>query len=142
MKRKQILSRRAFLRTSAFASLAAGTTAALGPLGYGGTGFCSQDQPAKLDSSPATDSPPNIILINADDLGYGEARPTWITLRSKECDLPSSAPATPFALHRVSACSPGATPSAPACTACYFRKRNRTRTKLSEPSATPWANWV
>ncbi len=65
------LSRRAFLKKSMVAAVSATTAGALAPFLGNRMGFCSEEESTHPDAS-ARQALPNIIIINADDLGYGD----------------------------------------------------------------------
>ena len=71
MKKETDLTRRTFLRKSAVTALTAGVAGTLGSFIGGRTAYCLDGEPVGTGEATADLRPPNIIIINADDLGYG-----------------------------------------------------------------------
>ena len=106
-----------------------------------GTCYLRQEKPAPflprravgdvVGLDPAfTGRPPNVILVNCDDLGYGDLgcygstavkTPHIDALAAQGSGSPTSTPATRSAPRRARGSSPGATPSACGSTSPSFR---------------------
>jgi len=72
MCEKRKLTRRVFLKKGAFAAVTAGMAATFGYIGRSRSGYCLQSQIIADTESINQGSIPNIIIINVDDLGYGD----------------------------------------------------------------------
>jgi len=126
------------LEQTAVMALAATSAGTLMSLAGNRRGFCSEERVAAATET-ASASPPNIIIINADDLGYGDLgcyggsvirTPNIDRLANEGVRFTDFCSCNALCSPSDSGCLRDGTPSARGCIGCFGRRSSHLSTRL------------